>query len=247
MLLTLSNLAALRESVVPNLINTFENAFSVKLTDESKTITDVLGQIDSKLFLSFVRPALTAMQNMIYTGIASPDWAPREGEKPAEPKAYVHDVLLELVGVHTQVSTTAPPLLSKVLSWFLEELTVAMSVGFSRREKYTLADIMQATLDLEFMSQILVQYTSEKEAELTSSVYAMMDERTDDTSRTGLQMELGGLKGHLKIVREKTKGEFGCFRKDKRPRGITTGRQGSTTSQGQYQQQMPPQQRPLAY
>ena len=65
MLLTLSNLAALRESVVPNLINTFENAFSVKLTDESKTITDVLGQIDSKLFLSFVRPALTAMQNMI--------------------------------------------------------------------------------------------------------------------------------------------------------------------------------------
>ena len=94
---------------------------------------------------------------------------------------------------------------------------------------------------------MLFRSTSEKEAELTSSVYAMMDERTDDTSRTGLQMELGGLKGHLKIVREKTKGEFGCFRKDKRPRGITTGRQGSTTSQGQYQQQMPPQQRPLAY
>lgn len=249
MLLTLSNLAALRESVVPSLTMTFENAFSVKLTDESKTITDVLGQIDSKLFLSFVRPALTTMQNMIYNGIADPNWPPREGEKPTEPKPYVHDVLLELVGIHTQVSTTAPPLVNKVLSWFLEELTVAMSVGFSRRPQYTLADIMQATLDLEFMSQILVQYTSEKETELTSGVYAMMDERTDDRSRTGLQMELGGLKGHLKVVRERTKGEFGCFRKERRPRG-QTNRQGSAASQaqgGHQQQPMSSQQRPLAY
>lgn len=243
MLLTLSNLAALHSDVVPALISKFEDAFSVKLTDESKTITDVLGQIDSKLFLSFVRPALTKMQNMIYNGIASPTWAPAPGQKPTEPKPYVHDVLLQLVSTHTQVSTTAPPLLQKVLSWFLEELTIAMSVGFSRRPNYTLADIMQATLDLEFMSQVLVQYTSEKETELTSGVYAMMDERTDDQSRTGLQMELGGLKGHLKVVRERTRGEFGCFRRERRRQGTVSNR----PHQGQSQQQVPPQQRPLAY
>lgn len=242
MLLTLSNLAALHSDVVPALISKFEDAFSVKLTDESKTITDVLGQIDSKLFLSFVRPALTKMQNMIYNGIASPTWAPAPGQKPTEPKPYVHDVLLQLVSIHTQVSTTAPSLLQKVLSWFLEELTIAMSVGFSRRPNYTLADIMQATLDLEFMSQVLVQYTSEKETELTSGVYAMMDERTDDQSRTGLQMELGGLKGHLKVVRERTKGEFGCFRRERRRQGTVSTR----PHQGQ-SQQMSPQQRPLAY
>ena len=244
MLLTLSNLAALHSDVVPALISKFEDAFSVKLTDESKTITDVLGQIDSKLFLSYVRPALTKMQNVIYTGIASPTWAPLPGHKPTEPKPYVHDVLLQLVSIHTQVSTTAPPLLHKVLAWFLEELTIAMSVGFSRRPNYTLADIMQATLDLEFMSQVLVQYTSEKETELTSGVYAMMDERTDDQSRTGLQMELGGLKGHLKVVRERTKGEFGCFRRERsRARGTTV----SNRSHPGHGQQMPTQQRPLAY
>ena len=52
MLLTLSNLQALRATVVPSLNTQFENAFSVKLTDETKTIRDVLSQIDARLFQS---------------------------------------------------------------------------------------------------------------------------------------------------------------------------------------------------
>ena len=58
MLLTLSNLQALRVQVVPSLNTQFENAFSVKLTDESKTIRDVFGQIDARLFQSYTRPSL---------------------------------------------------------------------------------------------------------------------------------------------------------------------------------------------
>lgn len=38
-LLTLSNLQLLRNDVVPELIGAFENAFSVKLTDESKVVS----------------------------------------------------------------------------------------------------------------------------------------------------------------------------------------------------------------
>ncbi len=58
MLLTLSNLQALRVDVVPNLTTQFENAFSVKLTDETMTSRDVLGQIDARLFQSYTRPAV---------------------------------------------------------------------------------------------------------------------------------------------------------------------------------------------
>lgn len=40
-LLTLSNLQLLRNDVVPELIGVFENAFSVKLTDESKVLLPI--------------------------------------------------------------------------------------------------------------------------------------------------------------------------------------------------------------
>jgi exocyst complex component 2 len=45
LLLTMSNLKALRNERVPSLIQLFESSFSVKLADESKTIRDVFGQI----------------------------------------------------------------------------------------------------------------------------------------------------------------------------------------------------------
>ena len=43
MLLTLSNLKVLQNEYVPQLISTFESSFSVKLTDESKTIRHAFG------------------------------------------------------------------------------------------------------------------------------------------------------------------------------------------------------------
>ena len=81
MLLTLSNLQALRVDVVPNLTTQFENAFSVKLTEESKTIRDVLGQIDARLFQSYTRPAVQTIQSIIRNGISASDWAPGPDEQ----------------------------------------------------------------------------------------------------------------------------------------------------------------------
>src|ERR1700760_4209732 len=105
MLLTLSNLQALRSDVVPNLTMQFENAFSVKLTEEAKTIRDVLGQIDARLFQSYTRPAVQTLQNIIRNGISDSSWPPAPSEKPKEVRPYVYEALLSLVIVHTQVST----------------------------------------------------------------------------------------------------------------------------------------------
>ena len=105
MLLTLSNLKALRTSHVPDLIGLFESYFSVKLTDESKTIRDAFGQIDNRLFQTYTRPTTNKLDNIIKRGISSPDWAPRSG-KPNQVRPYVYNVMLTLVITHTEVTTT---------------------------------------------------------------------------------------------------------------------------------------------
>lgn len=228
MLLTLSNLQALRSTVVPSLNTQFENAFSVKLTDETKTIRDVLGQIDARLFQSYTRPAIESLRRVIHAGIGSPDWVPPPGSRPREVRPYVYEVLLGLVLVHTQVSTTAASLATEVLSYLLEQASRELLEALRARQpaRYSLEALMQATLDVEFIAQTLGQYTTDRASELQSAIYQELDARTDNDARARLQAELPEMRAVLKRLREASKSEFACFRKPKRPGATATAAAG---------------------
>lgn len=234
MLLTLSNLQSLRAEVVPGLNTQFENAFSVKLTDEEKKIKDVLGQIDARLFQSYTRPYIESLRTGIRTGVTAPDWEPASpNDKPREVKPYVYEALLNLVLVHSQVSTTAATLTSQVLSFLLEQSSKELLEALKSRPKYHLAALMQATLDVEFVAQTLSQYMTEKSSEIQSEIYSKLDERTDNDARAKLQGELPGLRSVLKRLREASKSEFACFRKPRRREGMpgaSATRQGENSS-----------------
>lgn len=81
---------------------------------------------------------------------------------------------------------------------------------------------MQATLDVEFMAQTLASYTTEKASQVQTDIYQVLDGKTDNQARVQLQEELGSLRGVLKKLREGTRVEFGCFRRERgRGRGQT--------------------------
>lgn len=84
---------------------------------------------------------------------------------------------------------------------------------------------MQATLDTEFIAQTMSLYSTEEAAAVQSQIYVELDRRTTHEARARLQSELGEMRGILKKLREKTKGEFACFRK---PRS-GTGQKGSVS------------------
>lgn len=212
MLLTLSNLKALRTEVVPQLLNQFETDFSVKLTEETKTIYDVLSQIDTRLFQSYTRPISEKLVRLISEGIASPSWIPIT-PRPTEVRPYVYHALLQLVYVHTEVSTTASQLTLQILSHLFEQIIKALLDALRARPKYTLPALMQATLDVEFFAQTLNQYGTEKASEIQSQIYVDLDKNSDNSARTGLQHELPEMRHILKKLRESTRTEFACFRK----------------------------------
>ncbi|TGO08103.1 hypothetical protein BTUL_0226g00140 [Botrytis tulipae] len=211
MLLTLSNLQALRVDVVPNLTTQFENAFSVKLTEEAKTIRDVLGQIDARLFQSYTKPTVEILRDIVRRGVLAPDWAPTE--QPKEVRPYVYEALLCLVIVHTQVSTTASSLTGQVLSYLLEQVSLEFLEAFKQRQRFPLNSLMQATLDIEFVAQTMNQYTTERATETSSQIYQELDKGTDGEARARLQKILPGMRVDLKRLREASKSEFACFKK----------------------------------
>lgn len=216
MLLTLSNLQALRSELVPSLNMQFENAFSVKLTEETKTIRDVLGQIDARLFQSYTRSSVETLRNIIRTGVAAPDWAPADGAKPREARPYVYEVLLMLVLVHSQVSTTASSLTTQVLSYLLEQMSRELLEAFKTRPRYDLSTLLQAALDVEFAAQTLQHYTTQRAKDLQNQIYQEIESRSDREAVLKMQGELPELRNLLKRLRDASKNEFACFKKVKR-------------------------------
>lgn len=217
MLLTLSNLNQLRREIIQQLITQFENSFTVKLTEEQKTIRDVLGQIDARLFQSYIKPTVDRLSSTITAGITSSSWIPQTA-RPTNAKPYVYEVLLTLVLIHTEVSTTASTMTNQILSHLLDQVSLALLSAFKQRPHYTLPALMQATLDVELIAQTLSNYTTERASETQSQIYMVLDERTDQDARMKLQGELPEMRAVLKKLRESTKGQFGCFKKERRGR-----------------------------
>ena len=220
LLLTLSNLKALKNEHVPALVQRFESSFSVKLTEESKTIRDAFGQIDAKLFHSYTQPTVDRLTRLIKEGIASPDWAPASG-RPDQVRPYVYSAMMILVMVHTEVSTTvsatgsSSSLLGEILSYLLEKVSQALLDGFKERKPnmYTLPALMQATLDTEFIAQTMSQYSTSKAGDIQGQIYLELDKRSANDARARLQQELGEMRVVLKKLREQSRNSFGCFKR----------------------------------
>ena len=216
--MTLSNLKLLQSVIVPQLITQFEINFSTPLIDENKTIRVVLAQISDRLFQSYTQPIVRRLAAIVNAGISSPSWIPKTN-RPSDVQPYVYEALLLLVYVHTEVSTTAAPLTNPILSHLLEQMSSAFLEAFERRTRYPLGALCQATLDVEFVAQTLSQYTTKAASEIQSRLYVALDERTTKDASKELQGELPEMRIILKRLREGTRSEFLCF---KRERGRTT-------------------------
>ncbi|EWC43479.1 hypothetical protein DRE_07558 [Drechslerella stenobrocha 248] len=224
MLLTLSNLQEIKLLVLPQLLEQFENAFGIPLTEDANSVRDTLAQIDTQLFEAYTRPRVDALSSTIKTGLLSPDWIPATKAVVVTP--YIHDGLLQVVLVHSQVVTTAATLLQRIISFMLESFSQSMLDTFRAhpRQKFGLSALLQATLDVEFVNQTLGKFVTQRAQELQSEIYIELDRRSDGPSRAALHKELADLRNVLMGLRRNTRAEFLCFQQKKSSGEGSSGR-----------------------
>jgi exocyst complex component 2 len=215
-------MSAFQSDIAPSLLSLFETLFSVQLPDENVRIRDVLSQLEGKIFVSYTAPYAAKIASTIEEGVFSPTWAPPpppgKGVADRDPSPFVFTVLLDLVIVHTESSTTSYPLTPRILRSLFESTTKSLINTFRSPQLSTisLSQLMQATLDVEFMAQTLASYTTEAASQVQTDIYQVLDAKTDNAARVRLQDELGSLRSTLKRLREGTKVQFACFRRVKR-------------------------------
>ncbi|KAG8528510.1 uncharacterized protein KY384_007428 [Bacidia gigantensis] len=226
-LLTLMNIKHLRlKKHLSNLRSQFGTHFSFPFENETPPLKKSLKEIEDSLFKSYVDPVVAKLDTLIHAGIVSETWLPTTS-RPSEVRPYVYEALLVLVTVHSEVSATTNPF-SKVwrkktdqppkptafemLEYVLVKISNIFRSAFGQRETYPLNALMQATLDMEFVAQTMTQYLTDEAGTVQGEVYKDLDKKTTREVSQALQGELPGMRSALKKLRERTKGEFLCFK-----------------------------------
>lgn len=223
-LLSVSNLSNLKAQLIGRMVNNFENAWKISMTEDMKVLMDIVNELDELLFAEFIKQKADAVATLIRNGIlhSGIDWA--HIAKPTEVQAYVYDALLALVIAHSQVNDVAKALISRTMSTLLEKLAAECLASFKAVEtKFGMGGMLQATLEIEFIHQTLGQYASATAQKTFQDIYATIQRRYEPArgENGDFQAELETVKKLLVACRKGTSLQFLCFKQPKGARQST--------------------------
>ncbi|KAK3822646.1 MAG: exocyst complex component Sec5-domain-containing protein [Benniella sp.] len=214
-LITISNLNELRSVTISKLLNGFEKTCGISMSEDGKTLMEVVDQLDSILFDDYIKRKTVAVSRFVTDGIlyGGIDWS--AAPRPTSVSPYMYEALLELVVVHAQISEIAPPLVSRALSALLINMAQDCLKCFQQVERFGMGGMLQGTLEMEFMNHTLAQYQSASSDEILQLIYSTIDRAYQSEGGENLQKEMGALKDVLSQARKTTQVQFMCFKKPK--------------------------------
>ncbi|KIY47316.1 hypothetical protein FISHEDRAFT_74769 [Fistulina hepatica ATCC 64428] len=213
LLLVISNFGHLNTSIIPSMMTQLESAFNMSLAEDRQTLLTVVQDLDKTLFESYVRPLADRVTAILRGGILDPEMDWYETPQPTEIRPYMYETLMFLVGVHAEVTRVAEPLLERVFTYLVDELSNEAHRCFRQVKRFGMGGMLRATLEIEFMHQTLGRYVTPPAAKTLSDLYNKISQayarRPGDEN---LQASLDGVKKTLADTRRATGIEFLCFR-----------------------------------
>ena len=186
---------------------------------------EIASTIDEKLFADYNRRRAKMIKEIVKKGILEGiDWSTLKqpfGLIPAyhqltpnlDVQPYVHQALLSLVITHSQVSSTAPLILPRVMTSLVESFSSDLLASFRKIPSFNMGGMLQATLEVEFLHQTLGTNVSKQAGETLQAVYGTIEKSYSGSG--GVDLELGKVKGLLQRSRATTKYVYSCFRTKK--------------------------------
>ncbi|KAJ6486945.1 exocyst complex component sec5 [Mycena sanguinolenta] len=220
LLLVISNFGQLANAIVPNMIMQLETAFGISIAEDRNTLMTVVQELDKTLFEGYTKPKADYVTSILRNGILDSgiDWY--ETPQPTEIWPYMYDALIYLVTVHAQVTAISEPLLARTLTTLVDSLAAEAFQCFKQVPRFGMGGMLRATLEIEFMHQMLARYVSPGAAkqlgELYMNISKAYEKREGDA---GLQASLDGVKKTLAETKKATGIQFLCFRATKAASG----------------------------
>ncbi|TCD67800.1 hypothetical protein EIP91_011928 [Steccherinum ochraceum] len=228
LLLVVANFGHLTRTLIPSMISELESAFGITMEEDKKTLMTVVQELDKTLFESYVKPKSAVLVGIVRNGVLDPDMDWYETPQPTEIRPYMFELLMNLVGVHAQVTAAAAPLLDRTLSALVEDIAEEALRCFRQVKKFGMGGMLRATLEIEFMHQTLSRYVTSSAAKTLSDLYNKISQAyARKPGDENLQMHLDGVKKTLAETRRATGIEFLCFRQTKSKSSVSASASSS--------------------
>lgn len=252
-LLTVSNLSHFKSEFIPKVADQLQTALKIEMSNDSKTLHDVVSQLDKILFDDYVKGRSVVLLQTIQKGVLGNgiDWlhAPKPVGKPTclsplnmseadfavapAVHSYIYDALLSLVLVHAQITAIARSLVTRTIGALVEEVAKHALGCFSQVTSFGMGGMLQATLEMEFLHQTLNTHVLPGADATLQEIYKIISAAYRPANTGGeaneLQKELEQLKLTLTQARRATALQFLCFR-EKRAQPVAG--QPAATQQG---------------
>ncbi|KAI8866223.1 hypothetical protein GQ42DRAFT_106848, partial [Ramicandelaber brevisporus] len=173
-LVTLCNLAQLRDTVMPDIFHQFARAFRIDIEPDRALLEAAARRLDSGLLSLYVRQRARQVTAIIQDGILTGgyNWAVAEVPQPHQQSTignsaihpYIVQALLYIVNVHAEVSGVTvgnvPKLVHRVIRELLQAVSQSMLESFRQIDVFGEGGMIRAIVEAEFMRAVLTAYES---------------------------------------------------------------------------------------
>ncbi|KAJ3119044.1 hypothetical protein HDU96_003219 [Phlyctochytrium bullatum] len=209
-LVIISNLAYLRQIVIPKLVALIELKFKTSIMNEMNMLNETVDHLDYLLFNNYIRRKAVKISGLVRYGILYSGLDYNDLARIQEIRTYCYDVLMVFVVAHSEVSDASRRLIKRALSQLLQVLSQQLVKNYQEIDGFGVAGKLQAKLETEFLQRNLMGYMNAVSRETFQDIDHVLEEMSQPTEAP--QELLDSYTDYLKQAQEATAMQFFCFR-----------------------------------
>lgn len=149
----------------------------------------VIEHLDLMAFNNFIKRKSVPIIQLIEHGIlkSGMDW--NDLKRLRDVRSFCHEILLQLVMVHAQVSGVSKPLVPRVLSCMFQRVAQTILLSFRHVDQFSPVGTLQALLEVEFLRDTLQAYATPTTDELFLLIEDTIDKSVDQQDEVYIQFK----------------------------------------------------------
>jgi len=222
-LVIMSNIMAFNDIIFPKIQSFYENSFKSLSEEKIDELFESSSFLSSKLFESYLKKKLIKIRVIVRNGILYSGFDWYYITVPHEVSPYITKLIIEIVKIHSQITDISRKLQNMMLSEIFLNLVQDLLEAFREIDHYSVAGMLQATLETEVIHQTLSNYEIDKTSEILKQIYQRVEKNVildENASSEAMTNMLNDVKSKLAQYQEQMSLITSCFT-DQEKKSIT--------------------------
>jgi hypothetical protein len=217
-LVIMSNIMAYEDIIFPKIHEFYESSFRVLSARKIGELYESSKFLNSQLFEKYLKNKLIKIRVIVRNGILYSGFDWYYITIPHEVSPYITKLIIEIVKIHSQITEISRKLQHMMLSEIFLNLAQDLLEAFREIDHYSVAGMLQATLETEVVHQTLSSYEIDKTSEILKQIYQRVEKNVildENTSSEGMTKMLNDVKSKLAQYQKQMALITSCFTDNK--------------------------------